>query len=118
MNHIKLLINAGIYHFIDIEFCCKIFMPVLVMMVEISMVIYFHKIRFPYHILIFPHLQTQKGSLKVKVKNQINIEANLFFLYFYIIYTVPSKEKLPIKKHSFGLHLDVFMYFFIQVFYQ
>ena len=88
------------------------------MMVEISMVIYFHEISFPYPILIFPHLQTQKGSLKVKVKNQINIEANLFFLYFYIIYIAPSKEKLPIKKHSLGLHLDVFMYFFIQVFYQ
>ena len=59
------------------------------MMVEISMVIYFHKVRFPYPTLIFPHLQTQKGSLKIKMKNQITIttEANVFFsLFLYNLY--------------------------------
>ena len=29
MNHIKLLIRHGMYHFADIELCCKVAMTVL-----------------------------------------------------------------------------------------
>ena len=54
------------------------------MMVKISMIIYFHKVRFPCPTLIFPHQQTPKGSLKVKVKNQITITSEVNFVFFSI----------------------------------
>ena len=43
------------------------------MMVEISMLIYFHKVSFEFIPCInFPHLDTQKGSLKVKESKESN----------------------------------------------
>ena len=67
----------------------------------------------------FLHLQTQKGSLKVKGENQIAIpaEINLLFHDFCMIYFVSSKEKILLK-NVISVCIWIFFMFFLVVLFR
>ena len=88
------------------------------MMVEVCMVIYFQKVRFPYPTLVFPHLKIQKGSLKVKAKNQITVTTEtVFFFYIFMLYILyPEKRNFLLRNIISVCMLDIFKCFLVILF--
>lgn len=77
MNHIKLLIKAGIYHFIDIEFCCKVFMPVLdiklIYLSSLKMLYFFRICAKLYKIQYYKKPQKNTNLQNVKNSNYLEV---------------------------------------------